>query len=121
MSGMSVLSSEHFVSFLLTLGENDMVGCHMPQGDVLGFTENVNEMLNNQEDFPEMEFKTNNTYIEGMSAGESVMFSCRNGLSGKKVQFAIDKEDCQELVERIQAMANPQCVTVAKDKWRFFD
>ena len=121
MSNMSVFSSEHFVSFMLTLGNDDVVGCHMPQGDVRDFTSHVNEMLNDPEDFPEMEFKTSNTHIEGMSAGESVMFSCRNGLSGKKIQFAIDKEDCQELVSRIQEMANPQCVVVANEKWRFFD
>lgn len=126
MSNMNVLGSENSISFLLPMGDDDTLGCHIPRRDVETLIENSKEMLEDEDEFPETTFETETMYIEGMKAGESVMFICTDKISYKKVQFAIPVCVCEELIERLEILKQRTEKIYGMPKqnnlsWKFFD
>ena len=127
MSNLTVMSSQHFVSFMLSMGDEGSIGCHIPQSDAVEFVNCARSLVNNKEDFPEAEFETSSVNVEGMGAGDSVMFCFKNKGNEKKIQFAIEKDICRELVFKIQDGINTiiqihgPLEPCTREKWKFFD
>ena len=126
MSYVSVLSSEHYASFLIGTEEDGTLGCHIPRTDAVFFAQEIKMLLENEDNFPEFSMETDTMIIEGMSAGDSVMFACQNKLNQKRIQFALDRDDCEKLMQRLEGSQNTSSQTYGPPKnkenelWRFF-
>ena len=119
----NVLASDNFVSFLVDMGDEGVLGCHIPHVDAVLFAEKAMGLFDTNEYFPEIEFETEYMEIEGMGAGESVMFVCKNKNTQKKIQFAIEGQVCLTLVKKIGELAKEvEHFEPSKESrpWKFF-
>jgi hypothetical protein len=107
MSNITVLASENYVSFLVAMGEDGTLGCHLPRSDASELSAHIQHLVSAKkggEYFPEIEYETATMQIEGMAAGESVMLSFVNKMNEKRTQFAIEDTDCIELAKKMEGV-----------------
>jgi len=126
MQNISAIASESYVSFLVATEGDGTLGCCLPRSDVNLFIENTTKLIYEEEHFPEIDFEVGCMFIESMGAGESVMFKCINSKDGKRLQFAMEKEVCENLLEKMKGANKNATQRYGKAKviekpWDFFD
>jgi len=131
MSGIvSTIATNHYVSFMVAMGEDESLGCHLSRSDALSFAENLKQLMEKKdmnEELPEIAYETDIMLIEGMTAGDVVMLSFLNKASGVRVQIAIDSDTSRLLMSSIQnAEQNNEKINGPDESskstaWKFFD
>ena len=129
MSNLNVLASENYVSFLIDMGEDGTLGCHLPRSDLNTFIIAIQEFLKKQKDgeyFPEIEYETETMNIEGMKTNEAIMMNFINKITGKRAQLVLENEVFIELIEKIinvesfsSHIYGPAKIHQSK-QWKFF-
>jgi hypothetical protein len=129
-STISTAASEHYISFLVAMGDDEPLGCHLPRSDACFLAENLQGLIEqkaSEDDFPEIEYETESMEVSGMSTGDVIMLSFGNKISGRRVQIAIDNDTSRLLIQSIQKAeesnqkVNGPDQTSKSSAWKFFE
>lgn len=104
MSNVSAIATKNYISLVIDMGEEGSMGCHLPRIDAFSFAKMARAVIESHEAFPEMEFETDTMLIEGMGANVNFMFCFTNKSTGKQCQFAMETDDCLELIRVLESV-----------------